>query len=53
MFVTKVKYSNIVHDCVFKVKLWYKYRYYEVMVYCKIRNLIKLVDLNHLEAVYQ
>ena len=26
MFVTKVKYSNIVHDCFFKVKLWYKYR---------------------------
>ena len=26
MFVTKVKHSNIVHDCFFKVKLWYKYR---------------------------
>ena len=26
MFVTKVKYSNIAHDCFFKVKLWYKYR---------------------------
>ena len=23
------------------------------MVYCKIRNLLKLVDLNDLEAVYQ